>query len=69
MKLAEILEANLDDIGTPVQGLGGSISGNVPNVLPSGTLKDKQKWAEKLKKMKKRQKKRKEEECEFSVNF
>lgn len=30
----------IDDIGTPVQGLGGSIAGQVPMVLPQGTLKE-----------------------------
>lgn len=40
----------LDDIGTRVQGLGGSISGNVPNVLPSGTFDQVNKKAKRKRK-------------------
>jgi len=39
MRFIEFL-IEIDDIGTPVQGLGGSIAGQVPMVLPHGTLKE-----------------------------
>ena len=42
-----LLEANMDDTGARVQGLGGSIAGNNPNVLPSGTFDEVKKKVKK----------------------
>ena len=47
-----LLEANMDDTGARVQGLGGSIAGNVPNVLPSGTFDEVKKKVDKKRKKK-----------------
>ena len=48
-----LLEANMDDTGARVQGLGGSIAGNNPNVLPSGTFDEVKKKVDKKKRKKK----------------